>query len=108
MEANNLTEIREWINDNQLTMLVFTTPDCGVCSALKPKITQLAERYELLRVRYVDLEATPEIAGQYGVFAVPAYIFSVQGRETIRFARYFGMDEMEGAVERYSSLLQDS
>ena len=81
MEANNLTEIREWITDNQLTMLVFTTP---------------------------DLEATPEIAGQYGVFAVPVYILSVQGREAIRFARYFGIDEMEGAVERYSSLLQDS
>ena len=108
MESNNLTEIREWINDSQLTMLVFTTPDCGVCNALKPKVLQLAERHELLQVRYVDLEATPDIAGQYGVFAVPVYILSVQGREAIRFARYFGMDEMEGAVERYSSLLQDS
>jgi len=108
VETNNLTEIREWINDNRLTMLVFTTPDCGVCNALKPKIEQLAERYESLQVRYVDLEATPEISGQYGVFAVPVYILSVQGREAIRFARYFGMDEMEDAVERHSALLQDS
>ena len=108
MESHALSEIRAWINDNQLTLLVFTTPDCGVCNALKPKIGQLAEGHELLQVRYVDMEATPEIAGQYGVFAVPVCILSVQGREAIRFARYFGMHEIEGAVERYSSLLQDN
>ena len=108
MESHALSEIRAWINDNQLTLLVFTTPDCGVCNALKPKIGQLAEGHELLQVRYVEMEATPEIAGQYGVFAVPVYILSVQGREAIRFSRYFGMHEIEGAVERYSSLLLDN
>jgi thioredoxin-like negative regulator of GroEL len=108
MESNALSEIREWIDDNQLTLLVFTTPDCGVCTALKPKIANLAEEYESLQVRYVDLEAAPEIAGQYGVFAVPVYILSVQGREAVRFARYFGMHEIEDAVERYNSLLQDT
>ena len=91
MESNALSEIRKWIDDNQLTLLVFTTPDCGVCNALKPKIELLAEGHELLQVRYVDLEAIPEIAGQYGVFA-----------------RHFGMHEIEDAVERYSSLLQDN
>lgn len=108
MESHTLSLIRAWINDNQLTLLVFTTPDCGVCDALKPKIEQLAEEHELLQVRYVDMETTPEIAGQYGVFTVPVYVLSVQGREAIRFARYFGMHEIEGAVERYSSLLQDN
>jgi thioredoxin-like negative regulator of GroEL len=93
--------------DNQLTLLVFTTPDCGVCNALKPRINQLAADYDQLDVRYVNLEETPEIAGQYGVFAVPVYILSVQGKEAVRFARHFGMHELEGAVERYSALLAD-
>lgn len=83
MESNALSEIRTWIGDNQLTLLV--------CNALKPKIANLAEEYESLQVRYLDLETAPEIAGQYGVFA-----------------RYFGMHEIGDAVERYNSLLQDT
>jgi thioredoxin-like negative regulator of GroEL len=107
MDSDKLSEIRKWITNNQLALLVFTTPDCGVCNALKPRIDQMAVEFPRLQVRYLNLEKTPEVAGQYGVFAVPVYILSVQGKEAVRFARHFGMHELEGAVERYHSLLGD-
>ena len=100
-----LTALDEWREANDLALLVFTTPDCGVCNALKAKVTELAKRYPLLAVRYVDIEQQPQAAGQYGVFVVPVFLLFVQGRETLRLARYFGMHELEGPVARYAELL---
>ena len=107
METDALAETRDWIRENPLTLLVFTTPDCGVCNALRPAVEQVAARHSLLQVRYVDLDQSPGIAGQFGVFVVPVYVLSVLGKETVRFARHFGIRELEEAVERYSSVLED-
>lgn len=106
MASSDLDLIREWIGENDLCLLVFTTETCGVCNALKPRVGELAEREPALNVRYVDAERSAEAAGQYGVFAVPVYILFVQGRETVRFARHFGMNELESAVNRYARLLE--
>jgi thiol-disulfide isomerase/thioredoxin len=100
-----LTALDEWREANDLALLVFTTPDCGVCNALKPKVAELAERYPALAVRYVDVDQQPQGAGQYGVFVVPVFLLFVRGRETLRLARYFGMQELEEPVARYSELL---
>lgn len=100
-----LTDLDSWRQEHDLALLVFTTPDCGVCNALKPKVAELAERYPRLAVRYVDVEESPEAAGQYGVFVVPVFLLFVQGRETVRLARHFGMHELEGPVARYAELL---
>jgi len=101
-----IEDLNRWRDRNDLSLLVFTTPDCGVCDALKPRIAELAERYSRLAVRYVDLEAEPAAAGQHGVFVVPVLLLFVQGRETLRLARYFGMHELEGPVARYAELLE--
>jgi len=106
--ADILADLDQWRDRNDLSLLVFTTPDCGVCDALKPRIGELAERYPRLVVRYVDLDAEPAAGGQYGVFVVPVLLLFVQGRETLRLARYFGMHELEGPVARYAELLGDA
>lgn len=108
MKTPTLAEIRSWIAGSPLTLLVFTTPECGVCDALKPRVAEIAQEYERLDVRYVDATASPEIAGQYGVFAVPVYVLSVSGKETVRFSRHFGIGELEGAVARYDGLLDSA
>ncbi len=101
-----LNDLRDWRSSNDLALAVFTTPDCGVCNALKPKISELTEEHPRLSVRYVDVEAHPDAGGQYGVFVVPVLLLFVRGRETLRLARYFGMHELEEPVARYASLLE--
>ncbi len=107
MDTNLLSETAEWIAGNSLALLVLTTPDCGVCNAIKPKLAEMSDRYELLELRYVDVASAPEAAGTYNVFAVPVVILFVHGRETVRFARHFGIGELEEAVSRYASLLEE-
>lgn len=105
METDILNDLQNWIDQHELTLLVFTTPDCGVCNALKPRVAELAHDYPRLQVRYVDLEEHPAAGGQYGVFVVPVFLLFVRGRETLRLARYFGMQELEEPVARYAELL---
>jgi thiol-disulfide isomerase/thioredoxin len=105
MVGNALDETESWIAAQPLALLVLTTPDCGVCNAIKPNLADLAARYDLLQLRYLDVSEVPQAAGRFEVFAVPVLILYVQGRESVRFARHFGMGEVEAAVSRYASLL---
>jgi thiol-disulfide isomerase/thioredoxin len=100
-----LDEIRSWTEGAPLALLVTTTPDCGVCDAIKPKLRELAERHSALELRFVDIAENPEIGGQLGIFVVPVLILYAGGQETLRLARYFSMDELESRIERLESLL---
>ncbi|MFW5717759.1 MAG: thioredoxin family protein [bacterium] len=103
-----LAELESWRNDHDLALLVFTTSDCGVCNALKPKVAELTSEYPRLAVRYIDVEEHPEAAGQYSVFVVPVFLLVVGGHEALRLARHFGMHELERPVARYAELLEES
>jgi thiol-disulfide isomerase/thioredoxin len=105
MEPSSLADIQGWVAEHSLSLLVFTTRDCGVCDALRPHVAALADTEPRLVVRYIDVEDSPEIAGQHEVFAVPVYVLSVNGKESVRFARHFSMDDLRSAVHRYSGLL---
>lgn len=96
-----------WLAAQQIALLVFTTPNCGVCNAIKPQLHQLTIDYPQLGLRYVDAEAEPEVAAAHNIFAVPVVELYVQGKESGRFARHFGMQEIEAAVARYHGLLFD-
>ncbi|TFH04481.1 MAG: thioredoxin [Spirochaetales bacterium] len=108
MNGQTPQEVTQWITANDLCLAIFTTPDCGVCNAIKPKVAELAGHYPTLQVRYLDISDSPELAGAHNVFVVPVLVLFVQRREAVRFARYFGMHELESAVDRYASLLDDT
>ncbi|MFP4377893.1 MAG: thioredoxin family protein [Spirochaetales bacterium] len=104
---DTLGSIDEWVEEHPLGLLVFTTPDCGVCNAIKPRLAELEREHELLTVRYVNTTESAEVAAQFAVFAVPVLALFVGGRETVRFARFFGMHELEEAISRYEWLLSE-
>jgi thioredoxin 1 len=100
------SELQGRIQNEQAVLFYFSYPDCGVCKSLKPKIAALvAEHFPKLRMYYVDIEAIPEAAGQLSVFTVPAVLVFFQGKELIREARNFGIQELGGKIDRYYSLL---
>lgn len=90
----------------EMVVLYFSRPDCGVCDALRPRIEGMLEDYPKVDSWFVDLDAHPEPAGQFSIFTIPAVVLFVQGRETVRYARYLSVDEVEASVARYYDLLQ--
>lgn len=51
-------------------LLVFTAAWCGPCQGMKPAFKNLAK--EGVPVVYVDIDAVPKVAEEYGIQSIPA------------------------------------
>ncbi|HUW40659.1 MAG TPA: thioredoxin family protein [Rectinemataceae bacterium] len=99
-------ELQDLIRRERAVAFYCSTPTCGVCASIKPKVAELMERnFPSMGLYYVDTEAIPEARGQLSVYSVPAVLCYFQGKETIREARNFGIAELGRKIERYYSLL---
>jgi len=100
-------EIFEKIKSTELIVTYFSYPECNVCKVLRPKVESYLEKYEKIGFQYIDTHLTPEVSGQYLVFAVPTIIFFLDGREVKRFSRHFSMSEFEAEVDKMIAVLED-
>ncbi len=98
---SSLEQLDQMLSQHPGVLLYFSTPQCNVCKVLRPKLTALFEQHypEILNL-YVDTTITPEISGQYGVFAVPTIILFLDGREFVRKSRNFSPAELVEEVRR--------
>lgn len=95
-----------FLREHPICAIYFTTLDCGVCRVLKPKLAQmLAERFPQVGFGQVDCAATPALAADMGVFAVPTLILFTEGRESLRRSRSFSLEDLASALERPYGLL---
>ena len=104
----NLTDLQEKLEQQELTLLYFSTPSCNVCKVLRPKVEDLITNTPPWHFQYINTEESMEIAGQYTVFAVPTLLLMADGREIARFSRHFSMQEMEAPVQRYAKLINQN
>jgi thioredoxin-like negative regulator of GroEL len=63
-------------------------------------LEMVAEEFPRIELLRVDTVAVPEAAGQLEVLTLPTLIVFFAGRETARFVRTFGIDEVRRALER--------
>lgn len=86
----------------------FSHDQCNVCKVLKPKVEELlAKLFPKITPIYCNTQNTPDIAAAQSVFAVPTIIVWFEGKETYRFSRNLGLQELEGALTRPYSLFFD-
>lgn len=106
ISAGSLDQINAHIQDNKMALLYFSRPECGVCKALKPKVEQVIhEEFSRIKMMSIDLDTLAEAAGIYSVFTIPAILLYVEGKETLREARYLSISDFTQKVDRYYSLL---
>ncbi len=82
--------------------MYFTTPDCGVCKVLYPRLLEEINMhdYPLLKV---DASVFKEIAGQHLVLTVPTVLFFRNQKELLRQSRYIDFN----MINRLLDLLSD-
>jgi len=90
-------------------LLYFSSPSCSVCKVLKPKVSELLRiKFPLVHVRYVDIEKSPVISGQFRVFTIPTILIFFEGKEQVRYSRNISMQELESSIDRpYSLVFED-
>ncbi len=99
----------EKVKKQQGVLFYFSHDECNVCKVLKPKIHEmLRDHFPEMKMYYVNVRETPEIAGQESVFAVPTVSVRFDGREFFRKSRNIGIDELNNMILRpYSLLFED-
>lgn len=96
-----IEEIHKSIKENPAVMLYFSAPTCNVCHALKPKLIEAIEsNFKTFEIVSIDTSVDQETAAHFGVFAIPAVLVFLDGREFLRKSRHMSVDEVVREIER--------
>lgn len=104
-QITSYEQLEQDIREHVMLLAYFSGPDCGVCTAIKPKVLELLEAYPKIASRYIDVSTQNEAAAQHSIFTLPGILLFVQGKESIREARYVHMDGLRGQIDRIYSML---
>ena len=103
-DISSVEELQRRLADEPFVLTYFSRPDCGVCTALKPKVREMIDELPEATSYYVNLDALPEAAGTYSIFTIPGILLFVDGKETIREARYVSATDLEQQMHRLYDL----
>ncbi|MFA8433667.1 MAG: thioredoxin family protein [Marinifilaceae bacterium] len=105
MQILRLTELEKIKEEQSSFYIYFSTPNCGVCTVLKPKLMEmLTKEYPQLKSYTVDTAKTPEIAAQLGIYTNPSLLVFLEGQEILKRSRSIGVEEVRLALQRPYSL----
>jgi len=96
----SMEEIEEFIEQNDLTFLYITMPNCSVCHGLQPQIENMLADYPKIQARTVDASEVTEIAGKFNIFTAPVLLLFVHGKEYVREARIVQTEAFEQKIAR--------
>ena len=103
---HSMEEFKDVVDKNKAVLAYFSTDTCSVCHVVKPKVTQMvAEFFPLMKSIYIQSDHLPELAAQNCIFTAPTVLVFLEGRETIRKSRAFGIEELKGEMQRAYSFL---
>lgn len=104
-ELNTLDEMDEFIKNNTIAMLYFTSKGCNVCGGLLPKIEKMLIKFPKIEISKIMVDNFTEAAGQYSIFTLPGILVYIEGKEIIREARFISVEILETTIDRYYELL---
>ena len=101
-----LEEIRNLTNSEIAVALYFSTPNCGVCEALLPKLHNLFRvDFPKIRFQHIGADRNPEIAANFNVFAAPTLLVFFEGKEFSRNVRNLSILQLKEKLKRPYDLL---
>jgi thiol-disulfide isomerase/thioredoxin len=83
----SLLEIKDILENNQRSMVMFSAKWCGACIKMKPKIESLREIYKNVNFSYVDIttfEDEDEVINKYAVNKLPSFVLFNNTEEVFR------------------------
>lgn len=106
---STLDELQSYIRDEMAVLVYFSSPGCGVCQVLRPKVMEaIEEHYPKIKSLHVDLSITPEIGAEYQVLAAPTIILFLDAKEFIRKYRTISVDGLMQEIQRPYAMLMEN
>eukprot|EP00816_Leptocylindrus_hargravesii_P001883 CAMPEP_0196813072 /NCGR_PEP_ID=MMETSP1362-20130617/33471_1 /TAXON_ID=163516 /ORGANISM="Leptocylindrus danicus, Strain CCMP1856" /LENGTH=169 /DNA_ID=CAMNT_0042189089 /DNA_START=39 /DNA_END=548 /DNA_ORIENTATION=+ len=83
IECETLEDVNQAISDaalnGKLIVIDFTATWCGPCQMIAPVFKEMSEKMENVVFLKVDVDKNAEAAAQYGVSAMPTFVFVKKG-----------------------------
>lgn len=102
IELKDIRELDAYLKEGLATLLYFSTPQCSVCHAMKPKIEAMMENYSN-HVIHIDAAQFTELAGQYIVFVAPTLLVVENDKELLRESRFIDLQKVQRLLDIYST-----
>ena len=59
-----LESLKELIESELAAAVYFSSPNCGVCNALRPKVEEmLSDEFPLIKFVHIEIDKSPGISG---------------------------------------------
>lgn len=105
-ELTSMEGIDVFIENNELSFLFISQPNCSVCHGLLPQVQQLMGKYPEINLGYINATDVTEVAGRFSVFTAPVLLLIVSGKEYIREARIVHMQLLDEKINKiYKNLV---
>ena len=98
---DSLESIDEFIKENKVAMLYFSSQNCSVCVGLLPKIKELLKKYSNIAYAKAEINEVQLAVGKYLIFTVPTIIIFIEGKEIIRESRFISIIELQEKIRRF-------
>lgn len=108
IEANDVfvfeVDVVEKSLGDAVTVAYFTTPTCGPCRMLRPRLEKLESQNEGLQVIKIDATINPELAAEHSVRSVPTLLVYSGGYQVDRLE---GIQSEKVLQETFDKYLED-
>lgn len=95
-----MNEIETFINENKLSLLYISRPNCSVCHGLLPQVQSLMNHYPNIHLGHINADDVKAVAGRFSVFTVPVLLLFVDGKEYVREARIVHLDQWNEKINK--------
>ncbi|WP_431522044.1 thioredoxin family protein [Guptibacillus hwajinpoensis] len=107
MKQISLEGARKGIEEYELYFLYLYGTNCSVCHALLPQVEDVLEEFPQIKREKLNVHEIPEAAGEFSVFTIPVLLLYVEGRESIREARFVNIESFRSSIRRITSMLDE-
>lgn len=104
-QIQNEQEFKKAIQNDRISVFLFTTKWCGDCMFIKPFMPGIVEAYPDYDFYEIDRDAMMDLAQELEIMGIPSFVSYKSGKEVSRFVSSLRKTKPE--IEEYLNALKD-